>query len=349
MNRYHSTATSSLLLFLILLSIIPVTSALTKTLPPPLSLQERINQAPPGSTIELTTENNTEPLIITKPLHLKGNKTYPTQLHITSPSNGYGLWINAENVTLSNLTVCNTASGLYTTAIKISAPHTTIKNCTIHDTPIGIAIWNSQNTITHCQFATCDDEGIVLLGTPTHPCTNTTITDCAFQLNCDGIELQYTAHTTISHCSFTNNTHAGIDAIGQNNTYLTITGSTFNHNEGFGVYLHRTTHTTINDCLFHHDTITTYDATENILQNNTDASLQQLISQTIPPVDLYGAVEYSHQQTSQQPLLHQTLRSTQEDTEKTTTQPYSFRVLHHILSRIQTVLTYVKQLHHNPM
>ena len=348
MNRYYTTVTSSLLIFLIISTIIPVTSALSKThTTHPLSLQELINQAPSGTTIELTTSNYTEPLIITKPLHLKGNRTHPTHLQITSPSNGYALWINAENVTLSNLTISNTAPGLYTTAIKISAPHTTIQNCIIHDTPIGIAIWSSQNTITHCQFSTCDDEGIVLLGTSTRPCTNTTISECIFQLNCDGIELQYAAHTQINLCAFTNNTHAGIDAIGSNNTHLTITHCKFDQNQGFGVYLHRTTHTTINDCLFDHDTITTYDATENILQNNTNASLQ-LMTPTIPPVDHYNAFEYSNQQPTHQTLLNQASSNTQEYTE-TTTSPYSFRVLQCILSRIQTMLTYFEQFHHDQM
>jgi parallel beta-helix repeat protein len=349
MNRYITTLTSSLLISLFITSINPLTSGLTTTHTTPLSLQEQINQAPSGSTIELTTSNYTEPLIITRPLHLKGNGTHPTPLQITSQPNSYALWINAENVTLSNLTLSNTASGLYTTAIKISAPHTTIQNCTIHDTPIGIAIWSSQTTITHCQFSTCDDEGIVLLGTPNRPCTNTTITDCTFQQNCDGIELQYTSHTTISYCAFTDNTHAGIDAIGSNHTYITITQCTFDQNQGFGVYLHRTTHTTITDSVFHHNTITTYDATENTLRNNTDAPLQQLQVQTISPVDLYGTVDYSNQQTSQHPPPHQTSQPTQEDNERTTTQPYTFRVLHTILMRIQTILTYVEHFQHSPM
>ena len=348
MNRYHTTVISNLLIFLILLSTSPVTSAVSTTHTTSPSLQERINQAPPGSTIELSTSNYTAPLIITKPLHLKGNRTHPTHLQITSESNGYALWITAEHVTLSNLTLSNTASGLYTTAIKISAPHTTIQNCTIQDTPIGIAIWNSQNTITNCQFSTCDDEGIVLLGTPTHPCTNTTISECSFQQNCDGIELQYTTHTTINNCTFTTNTHAGIDAIGANNTHLIITHCSFHQNIGFGVYLHRTTHTTINDCLFYDDTITTYDATENILQNNTNASLQTL-GQTTQPVEDYSALDALNQHTTQQPLRHQTTPSLQQYVEKITTLPYSFRVLHSILQRIQTVLTYYEQLHHDPM
>jgi parallel beta-helix repeat protein len=106
----------------------------------------------------------------------------------------------------------------------------------IHDTPIGIALWSSQNTITRCTFSGCDDEGIVLLGTETNPCSNNTITSCLFHSQLRRHRTATRTHNLITNCTFIQNTHAGIDAIQAGNT---TTSSTlhFIDNAAFGLYL----------------------------------------------------------------------------------------------------------------
>ncbi|MCJ7697050.1 MAG: right-handed parallel beta-helix repeat-containing protein, partial [Thermoplasmata archaeon] len=160
------------------------------------TIQDAINSAQPNSTIQLPAGTYTEILTINKPLHLKGEGTSRTLLSPTSANNGYAIRISAEGVTLSGLDITNQGSGLYTTCVKISASNTTIQDCMFHDTPIGLAIWSSENTISGCEFRGCDDEGIVLLGASTSECNNNTITSCNFYKNCDGIELQYATDNT---------------------------------------------------------------------------------------------------------------------------------------------------------
>jgi parallel beta-helix repeat protein len=229
------------------------------------TIQDAINNAQPNSTIQLPAGIYTEILTINKPLHLKGEGTSRTLLSPTSGNNGYAIRISAEGVTLSGLDITNQGIGLYTTGVKISASNTTIQNCTFHDTPIGIAIWSSKNTISGCDFKGCDDEGIVLLGTSTTACNNNTIISCDFYENCDGIELQYATDNLITSCTFTQNTHAGIDAIESNNNNNIISYCKFTDNQAFGLYLARSSYNLITQCTFSDDTVTFIQATDNTL------------------------------------------------------------------------------------
>ena len=134
------------------------------------------------------------------------------------------------------ITIINTGPGIYGSALKITAPYTTISNCIFQDTPIGIAVWSSSNTIENSRFYHCDDEGIVFLGTSLSSCEKNTIISCIFEQNCDGIELQNTNNIIISDCSFQDNTHAGIDAIGVQNSDITVSDCVFSKNQAFDVY-----------------------------------------------------------------------------------------------------------------
>jgi parallel beta-helix repeat protein len=281
MERWHIRRLLTLLTLLLLLSISSIASGVTgvltqnNTAPDPeividvspitATIQDAINNAQPNSTIQLPAGIYTEILTINKPLHLKGEGTTRTLLKPTSASNGYAIWIIAEGVILSDLDITNQGPGLYTTGVKISASNITILNCTFHDTPIGIAIWSSKNTISGCEFRGCDDEGIVLLGMSTTACTNNTITSCTFNQNCDGIELQYASDNLITSCTFAQNTHAGIDAIESNNNNNIISHCTFNDNQAFGLYLAGSSHNLITQCSFSDDTVTFVQASDNTL------------------------------------------------------------------------------------
>jgi len=237
------------------------------------TIQDVINHAQPNSTIQLPAGTNTEILIINKPLHLKGEGTARTLLSPTSPNNGYAIRISAEGVTLSGLDITNYGPGLYITCVKISASNTTIQNCTFHDAPIGIAIWSSENTISGCDFRGCDDEGIVLLGLSTAACSNNTIISCNFYKNCDGIELQYARDNLITSCTFTQNTHAGIDAIESNNNNI-ISYCEFTDNYGFGLYLARSSNNQIIQCFFSDNSLTLVQAPANTLLNSQIARIR---------------------------------------------------------------------------
>ncbi|MFH1100637.1 MAG: right-handed parallel beta-helix repeat-containing protein [Methanobacteriota archaeon] len=203
------------------------------------TIQEAINQANPGETITIIEGTYIETLTITKPLTLQGEGKENTILSPTSKKNGCAIEIKSPDVTLKDLTISNNGPGLYTTAIKITSPRTTIENCQIQDTPVGIAIWSSDNMITNCILTRCSDEGILLIGTSESECINNRIDSCTFTKNVDGIEATKTKYTTISNCVFTENTHDGISFIGNANTNTenTITQCTITDNSVHGIYL----------------------------------------------------------------------------------------------------------------
>jgi len=244
------------------------TSGETSTQPTYLTIQEEINQASPGSTVQIPAGIYTEILTINKPLTLIGKEPTHTIIHPTSPNNGYAIQITAANVTLTGLDISNNGPGLYTTAVKISVPHTTIQHCIIHDTPVGIAIWSTDNFISDCDFQHCNDDAIVFLGTTTTVCARNTIQDCTFIKNCDGIELQYASRNTIKHCDFSDNIHAGIDAIASSNNENTFSHCTFSQNQGFGLYLAASSSNTITNCDFTNDVLTLVSSSQNNLLNS---------------------------------------------------------------------------------
>ncbi|EMR75194.1 Right handed beta helix region [Thermoplasmatales archaeon SCGC AB-540-F20] len=116
--------------------------------------------------------------------------------------------ITVAGVKLSGFSISNDGPGLYTTGVKIIASQTAIEDCTVFDTPVGIAVWSSKNTISNCIFYGCEDEGIAFLGSATSNCNDNLVTNCVFYDNCDGIELQYSSNNVISYCEFYDNTHA---------------------------------------------------------------------------------------------------------------------------------------------
>ena len=224
------------------------------------SIQEAINQAMPDSTIYVRNGYYDEILNIRKKIKLVGEDKEKTIVNPTSMENSYAIRIAAEGVILKGFGINNQGPGLYTTGIKISSSRTTITDCNIFDTPVGIAVWSSYNTISNCRFWGCEDEGIAFLGSPSNQCNNNIVTDCEFYDNCDGIELQYSSNNQILNCEFYNNTHAGIDAIGSSNNDNIISNCKIYDNKVFGIYLSRSSGNQI---------------TQSLLSNNKDGRLQK--------------------------------------------------------------------------
>lgn len=330
-----TTLLGILLLFLSISTIAPNVQALsiTKETTTSFRIQDAINQATPGSTIQIPPGTYTETLRIDKPLHLKGYQTQ-TFLEPTSAENSYGIWITAQGVRLSDLSITNHATGLYTTAVKISAEHTILQNCTIQNTPIGVAIWSNQNSLTHCQFIGCEDEGIVLLGSITTPCSNNTIASCVFSRNCDGIELQYASYTTITGCRFEHHTHAGIDAIHADNNHNTINDCVFTDNQACGIYLHRSHYNVITDCWFSGDTLTVHEGTHNTLQNSTGASIH-LLKDTSLTIDQCTQTSYS--ETMTYPTSYQSMQQSLGTHSETTTPSKMNVILQNLLLRFPLI------------
>jgi parallel beta-helix repeat protein len=234
------------------------------------SIQEAINSAETDSTIHIKNGYYNEILNIKKKINIVGEDKEKTIINPTTNKNSYAIRIAAEGVKISNLGVQNQGPGIYSTGIKVIARETTISNCDIFDTAVGIALWSSDNTITNCRFWGCEDEGIVFLGSSSNQCNNNIVTNCEFFNNCDGIELQYSSNNVISNCKFYDNSHAGIDAIGSSNNNNKIINCEINNNKVFGIYLSRSSGNQITKSSLTDNKIMTTGSKDNTI---TDCSL----------------------------------------------------------------------------
>jgi parallel beta-helix repeat protein len=214
------------------------------------TINEAVSYAWPGDTIFIKQGSYAEIISINKPIHLIGEEKDTTTINPISETNKYAIRLGATGAPLGNLCITNHAPGLYTTAIRITAPGITIENCKIHSTPIGIALWSPFTTIANCTFQECEDEGIVLLGSQRSPCHSNIITDCVFTKNCDGIELQHAPDNIIRNCVFDDNSHSGIDAITSENNNNIIVNCTIVNNRVHGIYLSASSNNSIVNCDF---------------------------------------------------------------------------------------------------
>ena len=212
------------------------------------SIQDAVNNAQDGFTIYVKSGTYSEIVEIKKQIHLIGEDKDNTFINPISAKNKYAVRLGAPGVMLEGFGITNGAPGLYTSVIRITSSGVEVNNCNIYDTPVGIVVWTSDNTINNCNFWRCKDEGIALIGSSYSECNNNKITNCVFYDNCDGIELQYSSSNTISNCEIYDNTHTGIDAIASSNNNNIIEDCKIYDNEVHGIYLSSSSNNQIIDC-----------------------------------------------------------------------------------------------------
>jgi len=242
------------------------------------SIQEAINKEPDGTTIYIKNGIYNEIINIKKKINLIGENKEYTIIHSISEQNKYSICIGAPEIVIKKLSIKNSGPGLYTCGIKIIASKIQILDCNIYETPVGIAIFTSNNIIDNCEFYGCTDEGLVLLGTSYSECKNNKITNCKFYNNCDGIELQYSTDNIITNCEFYNNTHTGIDAIVSSNDRNIISSCNIYNNNVHGVYLSSSSYNKIIYC----DILNNEDG--NIVMNK-DSQNNEIISKSYPNLE----------------------------------------------------------------
>lgn len=212
------------------------------------SINEAVHNTKSGSTIFIKNGEYSEIIDIRKSINLVGEDKTHTLINPISERNKYAICLGAPDSSLRSLTISNGAPGLYSSGVKITASDTLIDDCNIYDTPVGIAIWSSDNTIQNCLFQGCEDEGIALLGSQNSECNNNKILNCVFYDNCDGVELQYSSDNTIYNCEFYENTHTGIDAIAKSNDNNVISNCKIYNNIVHGIYLSGSSENQIINC-----------------------------------------------------------------------------------------------------
>ena len=248
---------------------------------PNQNIQNVINSAPVNATIVFQKGIYTQSFRIFKPLTLIGSGRNETIFSVETKPNNPAITISSSFVSLSNFTLTNTASGLYSTGIRIDSTKVQVSNCLIQDTAIGIAVWNDQVKITKSTFTNCSDEGILLITTSISTSNNNEISDCVFIENCDGIELQRSSNNVISYCIFKGNTHAGIDAICDNNNNNTVSQCTFSNNNAYDIYFSSSEYNRIAQCNLENPDQVVFSPTSstNIITINFSASSDQYVDQ----------------------------------------------------------------------
>lgn len=277
--------TDIVILFVSMILLCSMTSLPAETdhniiyLTPQDDIQEIIDDAVPYSILSLAPGIYTQELLIHTPLIIKGSSDDTTVFIVETGTNKPALTISAEHTTLQHLTIINTGKGIYTTGVRVTSAYCTITRCHFKDTPVGIALWSSYNTIAYSTFFNCSDEGIVIISSSLFTADNNTIDHCEFIKNCDGIELQQSSYNMIRDCLFDSNTHDGIDAIKSNNDHNKIVNCTIINNQVHGIYFSRSNNNSIQECIIANNTdadvLFTPDLNDNVVHYTTNDALKQ--------------------------------------------------------------------------
>lgn len=300
------------------------------------SIQGAINQAVPGSTIYVKIGTYSEIININKEIYLIGEDKDKTFITPVSGENSYAVRITANGVKLSGFGINNQGPGLYTTGIKISASQTTIDDCNIFYTPVGIAVWSSYNTISNSRFWGCTDEGIAFLGSSTVNCNYNIVTGCIFYENCDGIELQYSSNNQVLNCEFYDNTHAGIDAIGSSNNDNIISNCEIYDNKVFGIYLSRSSGNQITQSLLSNNKLMASGSKNIELTDCTLGAIYLIDESSLKIEDCENLDESNIKAVNSEYQI-----SSREETENSISETDSQReVRNRIINRIRSILSF---------
>lgn len=151
------------------------------------TIQDAVNNASDGDTIIVCPGKYNEKLIVNKSLTIEGFDKENVILDGTGLSEK-GISIEADSVTLRNLTICNFTQGNWPWGVELVGA----SNCTIEDlivyncTSGGINLYKGchNNTVRNNLVKNCDGNGISIYGSSEGCCynliENNTIIDCAF-------------------------------------------------------------------------------------------------------------------------------------------------------------------------
>ncbi len=175
-------------------------------------IQDAIENATTENTIYLYKGIYTEHITIGKTLTITGE-----QKNSTIIDGEYAhtvMSIQADHVTITNLTIRNSGGYTNDTGIMINAKNSTIADCIVYQTKTGIHINKTQgNLVQNCMLYT-NGEGIYL-----DTSKNTNIERCSLFHNAIGLHLEFSSDMHITYTNFHTN---GLAVFGNNSTNITI-------------------------------------------------------------------------------------------------------------------------------
>lgn len=208
-------------------------------------IQQLINTALPGDTIYIQDSAVFDNVIINKPIKLIGKDVNSTII-----DGSYGeviIEIQADNVTIENLTFRNSGGNLDNAAIKINSNNNIIKNCIFDRTKTGIYLNYSENNFISNSLFHNNGEGIYLKQT-----LNNCIENCQFYHNAFGLHLEESFGTTINKCYIHTN-GLGIYAKKSSNSKIYQCSVSDNNQDGGGVWFFNCKNFDIYDCNIEHN------------------------------------------------------------------------------------------------
>jgi len=202
------------------------------------SIQDAINAANDGDTIFVYSGIYDGPVVINKEIRLIGDPSIDGH-------GGYGIKIEANNVSVENFTIYNSSYGIYVHNNSFTLHNVTIHNCTIHDATYGIYAYGNYNVV---------------------------IVDCKINVSFGGrgIEITGNYNEIVGNEISSNGAYIGIDIYSHNNTIENnvINGSFIYGIEVYGSSTYDNVITSNNICVTGNGIIISY-AYSNTFLNNT--------------------------------------------------------------------------------
>jgi len=222
------------------------------------SIQQVINKASSGETINVQSGIYYENITIEKPLTIIGENREDTI--IDGQGNECVILIKSDDVIIKNFTIRNSGGYKGNSGIKIDSNDNQITNCVIYRTKTGIYLNKVKNNIiSNCLLHT-NGEGIF-----SYHSSNSVIKNSQFQHNAFGLNLDNSEETTIKN-SYIHTNGIGIYGKESKNTEITQNAICDNGQDGGGVWFFGCEKLDINDCNINHNSIA-------IRLENTDSTI----------------------------------------------------------------------------
>jgi parallel beta-helix repeat protein len=205
------------------------------------SIQKAIDESSPSDVIFIKNGTYTENIVIDKAIHLIGENKNSTVVDGRNTGNVFK--INAQYVTIEQITIQNSGNIFPNSGINLSASHATIKNNIIKNNFYGMTLYNADHNLIENNQIKNDD-------------------------HC-GIYMSESKSNTIQNNTVTNHTYNGFGVYDSSNNNL-IKNNNLTYNMYCGINLRISSNNTITKNIISNNNIGIHiPSEENIIKNNT--------------------------------------------------------------------------------
>jgi len=248
-------------------------------------IQDLIDNASPGDTINIPSGTYYENIVIDKSIILVGEDKDKTIIDGGSEPVPV-VYVSSDWVTISGFTIQNEGSW-DSAGIQLASNHNTIKDNIISNNDDGIYLdESSDNTITNNNILSNNDDGIYLWSSINNTITgnnikynnvsinllissdNTITSNDIFFNSDDGIYLDESSDNTITNNNILFNNDNGIDLRSSSDNTITSNNIILNNRRGIQLYESNNNNITGNNIIWNYDGIYLWISSDNIIQKN---------------------------------------------------------------------------------